>query len=222
MYAGNHLLRITLRRMWFVIACIGLGETSNALALDIQVLDRNGTPLSDVVVTVSDGHDKRAAATRPLLMDQLNMRFVPQVLIAPLGVAVSFPNSDSVSHQVYSFSRPKPFQLPLYKGKIHSPIVFDQPGLVVLGCNIHDNMVGYIYVTAAHWYGLTDKEGHFMLVDTPPGKVSITIWSPLIADAAAVLTREVELSADTRVEFKLGKALRSSPEPRPRNTDWDY
>ena len=74
---------------------------------------------------------------------------------------MEFPNNDTVSHQVYSFSAAKRFQLPLYKGEVHPPVTFDRPGLVVLGCNIHDVMVGYIYVTDAPYFGKTDREGGF-------------------------------------------------------------
>jgi len=151
------------------------------------------------------------------------MRFVPQVLVVPVHSTVQFPNSDTVSHQVYSFSKTKSFQLPLYKGKVHTPITFDKPGLVVLGCNIHDEMIGYIYVTPAAWFGRTDKNGVYELPDMDAKKVSVTIWSPYIADAEHSLTREVQLGSDnTQVKFNLVKPLRNAPEPRPRNPDWDY
>jgi len=198
-----------------------------AMPLEVKVSDRNGAPVRDVVVTVSDGRPNtvsaQATATR-MVMDQIAMRFVPEVLVVPLGMAVSFPNSDTISHQVYSFSRAKPFQLPLYKGASHPPVTFDKPGLVVLGCNIHDGMVGYIYVTDARWYGQTNAAGKVILPEVAAGKVSVTIWSSFIADPATALARSIELSGNDKqtLEFKLMKPLRSSPEPRPRRADWDY
>ena len=158
-----------------------------------------------------------------MIMDQLQMRFVPEVLVAPVGARVSFPNSDSVSHQVYSFSKTKRFQLALYRGSTHAPVQFDEPGLVVLGCNIHDQMVGYIYLTDATWYGKTDANGKLVLARLPASDVKIVIWSPRIADDKNSLTRAVKLSEATQtVEFRLNKELRGTPEPRPRNPDWDY
>ena len=82
------------------------------------------------------------------IMDQVNLAFVPDVLVIPVHSSVQFPNSDAISHQVYSFSSARQFQLPLYRGKPYPPVVFDQPGVVTLGCNIHDNMLAYIVVTA--------------------------------------------------------------------------
>lgn len=194
-----------------------------ATTLDIHVNDKTGKPVKDVVVTVSDGRSTNAGDSRNWVMDQLNMRFEPQVLVVPTHASVKFPNSDAISHQVYSFSKTKPFQLALYKGQLHPPVTFDIPGLVVLGCNIHDEMIGYIYVTSARWFGKTDERGEATLQEVNASNVTVTIWSPYIADKEATLTREVVLNAsNVEVKFGLDKPLRNSPEPRPRNLEWDY
>ena len=80
------------------------------------------------------------------VMDQVNKQFLPELLIVQQGQLVNFPNSDNIRHNVYSFSSAKSFQLKLYSGQPKEPIIFDTQGVVVLGCNIHDSMVGYIYV----------------------------------------------------------------------------
>ena len=213
------------------LACLCVASAASAAVVDVRVLDRSGAPVRDVVVTMSstDSDSRTGAmkagsnASHAMVMDQLQMMFTPQVLLVPIGTPVSFPNSDSVSHQVYSFSRTKPFQLPLYKGKTYPPVMFDKPGLVVLGCNIHDAMVGYIYVTDARWYGQTNSEGRLSLSDVSAGKVNVTIWSPIIADANNNLSRSVEVVGDRQeLVFKMIRPLRSSPEPKPRRADWDY
>ena len=92
-----------------------------------------------------------------------------------------------------------------------------------MGCNIHDDMVGYIYITDARWYGKTNADGKFTLTDLTAGDVEVTIWSPRIADARETLKRTAKL-ADTpgTVEFRLQKDLRGTPEPRPRDPNWEY
>jgi plastocyanin len=195
---------------------------SSAAEVRVKVIDRDNKPVEGVVVTISDDRIHAAGESRKWIMDQVNLRFVPQVLVVPAGAVVDFPNSDTVSHQVYSFSKAKSFQLPLYKGRLHPPITFDKPGLVVLGCNIHDEMIGYIYVTAARWFGRTGDQGVFTVTDANSDRVTVTIWSPYIADAEKLLTRTTEVHDNTLVEFKLGKSLRNAPEPRPRNPEWDY
>ncbi len=77
-------------------------------------------------------------------MDQQGHQFVPHLLVVQAGTEVTFPNSDNVSHHVYSFSPTKPFELPLYKGDVYPPVTFEKAGIVVVGCNIHDSMLGYI------------------------------------------------------------------------------
>ena len=124
------------------------------------------------------------------VMDQVNRAFVPDLLVIPVGSTVSFPNSDSVSHQIYSFSPAKRFQLPLYRGKPYPPVHFDQAGVVTLGCNIHDEMLAYLLVTDAPYYGRTDASGTWS-VEVPRGHYRISIWHPRLRDEAADLEREL-------------------------------
>jgi hypothetical protein len=94
----------------------------------------------------------------------------------------------------------------------------------VLGCNIHDQMIGYIYVTEAPFFGKTDPAGVLHVADLPAGEYRISVWSPFIADQASSLTRTVRVdeqaAASSRVQ--LVDALRTRPEPRPQRADWEY
>jgi plastocyanin len=212
--------------LWWILAgtCGGVGQAGE---LSVRVQDRNGHAVANVVVTAMPGSGAARAASpehAEAIMDQLNMAFVPQVLVVAAGSDVKFPNNDTVSHQVYSFSAAKRFQLPLYKGAVHPPVNFDKPGLVVLGCNIHDQMVGYIYVTDAPYFGETDAQGTLHWDNLPPDTYSVTLWSPYITDAAASLVRSVRVSqgASASADVQLTRDLRTSPQPRPRRTDWAY
>ena len=91
------------------------------------------------------------------VIDQHHEQFVPRVLIVQRGTEVSFPNTDRVQHHVYSFSQTKQFELPLYRGNEHPPVMFDHAGVAVLGCNIHDHMVGYVLVVDSSHFGFTDR-----------------------------------------------------------------
>ena len=193
--------------------------------LRASVLDRLGHGVGDAVVTVAAvGAQPAAAVQATAVMDQRNLEFLPRVLVVAVGTSVEFPNNDTVSHQVYSFSGAKRFQLPLYKGERHPPVVFGQEGLVVLGCNIHDAMAGYIYVTAAPYFGTTSASGDLELPNLPAGDYRLTVWSPFIADPAASLMRTVHVDATdvTANRVQLTRDLRSRPEPRPRRGDWEY
>ncbi len=150
---------------------------ASAADLDVGVRDRNDHGIAGLVVLATPDqptHDR--TAVRTVVMDQIHMQFVPNVLVIQTGSAVDFPNSDQIRHQVYSFSAAKSFELSLYAGRKYPPVVFDRAGLVTVGCNIHDNMIGYIYVTDSPFFGRTDSTGHFLLQGLPAGGYTVTVW----------------------------------------------
>lgn len=199
-------------------SCCDAGE------LSIHVVDMSGHPVSDVVVNAASADKPTTAPKAGAVMDQQQLNFVPSILVVAVGTSVEFPNSDSVSHQVYSFSSAKKFQLPLYKGDRHPPVIFDREGLVVLGCNIHDHMVGYIYVTSAALFGKTDTSGDLQFQNIKAGSYQVTIWSPFIADSPTALVRTVRVDAEEEppTRFQLARPLRTHPQPGPRRGDWEY
>lgn len=191
----------------------------------------------DVVVTGPDGHGVRGIVivaesaiavgqreSRTAVMDQRNLQFVPDILVVQTGTAVDFPNSDQVKHQVYSFSGAKSFKLSLYAGHEYPPIVFDRAGLVTLGCNIHDNMIGYIYVTDSPYFGRTDASGHLLLHDLPRGSYTLVAWHSQIHDAPGGKLEQPLAVADATVAaaFHLKRAVKTEVHPM-ENMRWaDY
>ncbi len=207
-----------------VIASAGTGSCS-AGELAVNVTDRLGHGVSGVVVTATTAEARGfKPAQTPAVMDQRDLEFAPNVLVVATGTSVEFPNNDSVSHQVYSFSAAKKFQLPLYKGVRHPPVTFEREGLVVLGCNIHDAMVGYIYVTDAPFFGQTDANGMLRLQNLKGGEYRVSLWSPFVADSSETLSRTVHVDDHdvTSSRIQLVRELRNQPEPRPRRKDWEY
>lgn len=153
-----------------------------ATPLSVTVVDANGM-LVDAVVSLEQARPVAAGgAPRTVEMDQVNSQFVPAVLAVRTGTLVRFPNNDQIRHQVYSFSAAKRFELPLFQGSTAAPVRFDQAGLVTVGCNIHDWMLGYIYVTQDPWYGVTDSKGQVTFANLPTGSYSLTLWHPQRAD----------------------------------------
>jgi plastocyanin len=222
--AGHHFAnRITFG--WLMT--LAGASTCAAGELTMNIVDLAGGGVTDVVVTAApaDPHvGTQPSAVATAVMDQRDLAFVPGILVVAVGTSVEFPNNDFVSHQVYSFSPAKRFQLPLYTGERHPPVTFEHQGLVVLGCNIHDEMVGYIYVTDAPFFGKTDASGTLHLQNLPAGDYRVTVWNPLIADPPPTLTRSVHVDAQkiTADRLQLTRRLRVRPEPRPRRGDWEY
>jgi plastocyanin len=218
-----------MRSPLFQAVCVPLlaGCCAAAQALTVLVVDPAGRPVADVVVVLSPTGER---ATRPpagerphAQMDQRNREFVPHVLVIEAGTWVDFPNNDTVSHQVYSFSPAKPFQLPLYKGRTHPPVLFDRAGVVTLGCNIHDNMLGYIYVADSPWFGMTNLDGRWASGALPVGRYDLHIWSPRIRDPAGSLHRLIDVGdrIETAETFKLDQKLKSERNPPTNGKPWD-
>lgn len=160
--------------MRFFIALICSFSLTNLLAdVTLTFHDQNGMPVSNAVVSVPGSFISTPEA--PSKMNQIHSSFEPRVLIVQKDQYVSFPNNDDIRHHVYSFSLPKAFEIKLYKGSDIPPIQFDTPGTVVLGCNIHDSMIGYIFVADNEYAVKTDKYGQVTLPVTSGDKVSF--WS---------------------------------------------
>lgn len=213
----------------YVTACSVLAAVTPAFAegaLSVTVASAAGRPVAGAVVIAEPAQ----AAPRPRpglrgVMDQRNLQYVPDVLIVQTGTTVEFPNSDDVRHQVYSFSPAKTFQLPLYSGHQHAAVVFDRKGLVTLGCNIHDSMVGYIYVTDSPWYGRTGADGTLQLRDLASGDYTVHLWHPLLNESGPQLQRQLHLEdgMTAKADFRLRRPLRPDPQSRGTDKKWsDY
>lgn len=163
-------------------------------AAPLQIVDAAGNPLPDAVILVSE---VAPSVANPPVMDQLNMQFQPRILVVNTGASVDFPNSDDVRHHVYSFSAAKRFELRLFQGSDAPPVVFDQPGPVILGCNIHDNMLGYILVTELPWHAVSDADGALALADLPVGPLDTHWWHPSLAEQSPVALGDINLREQT-------------------------
>jgi plastocyanin len=146
--------------------------------LTATVTDADGKPLVDAAVYLLPKTGVTLPKARDTQIDQKNRTFVPAVTIVQTGAAVTFPNSDNIRHQVYSFSPAKTFNLKLYSGKPADPVIFDRPGSIVLGCNIHDQMVAWVLVVDTPWFARTDASGTALISDVPGGEYTLQAWHP--------------------------------------------
>lgn len=170
------------------------GTVASAATLTADFVDAQGKPLNDVVLTLQGPAGKTDPAPSAD-MDQRDQRFAPHVLAVRTGTQIKFPNSDDIRHQVYSFSPAKRFELRLYGGTPSDPVLFDKPGLVVLGCNIHDWMLGYVYVTDDPWFGVSSDKGTLALDQMPAGHYVATLWHPQAPDMQPVSGGEFDIPA---------------------------
>jgi plastocyanin len=195
---------------------VSWGITLQAAELEVAVTDKDGGAILDTVVMAmpTQNQAKLKKPQKTVVIDQVDKEFVHYVTAIATGTPVQFPNSDDIRHHVYSFSPVKQFELPLYTGTPAQPVIFDKPGVVKLGCNIHDWMVGYLYITDAPYFKTTDNAGKAQLIDLPVGKYDLTIWHPRM-ESSEVLSKQTTVVSDT-AKNTASFQLTLKPELRPR------
>jgi plastocyanin len=164
-----------------LLALAGLLAQGHAQAATVlaQILDAAGAPLRDAAVyLVPTASAKRAFAPARAVIEQRDRDFIPFVTVVRTGTAVTFPNRDQTMHHVYSFSPAKSFQIKLYEGDPPNPIVFDKPGVVAVGCNIHDWMQAYVLVVNTPHFALTDDSGRARIEGLGNGAYVVHVWHP--------------------------------------------
>jgi plastocyanin len=187
--------------MFFAMTAIVFGANAGAFAATVKVSVTAGNKPLDGAVVTAESPDGKPLLPLPgsdltAVMDQRDRHFVPHVLAVELGTAVSFPNSDNIRHDVYSFSPAKTFELPLYKGTPAKPVLFDKPGVVVLGCNIHDWMLGFIDVVPTPYFAKTDDTGVAPIKNVPPGSYTLRVWAPRVKGRRHAVTRRIRVGND--------------------------
>lgn len=141
----------------------------------------------------------------PVEIVQDELEFRPYVTPVRVGTPIVFPNRDTVQHHVYSVSKPKKFELPLYMPGKAETVVFDEPGHVVIGCNIHDWMSAHVLVLDTPWFSKTSAEGHVILVGVPSGRYRAEAWHPRLAKT---VTREITVGESADVSAVIELTLR--------------
>jgi len=192
-----------------LVAC--LAGPAVAADLSITLRGQSGAPIQDAAVL-------RAAAVAPptagaALIDQIDKRFEPSVSLVRTGTAITFPNKDNIRHHVYSFSSAKTCELKLYSGVPAEPVVFDQAGLIVLGCNIHDGMLAYVYVVDTPLARLSDAAGIARIPAIAAGQYQLEVWHPRLP-APAILNAGLAIGT-TALSFEQVLTLEPDPQTPP-------
>lgn len=183
---------------------------AHAAALTVQVLDAGGQAVADAVVyaEAATGHTP-SRPNKIVEIEQKGRKFMPLVTVVQAGTSIAFPNNDTVRHHVYSFSPAKVFDLKLYTGQPENPVTFDKPGTVVIGCNIHDQMVAYIHVVSTPHFARTDANGKARIEGLAAGKYQLKAWHFGLPASAPISEQPLAMTAsDSAASFKLDMKAR--------------
>jgi plastocyanin len=195
------------REILWALALASAASPLAAAPLSVRVVDASGKPVRDAVVTLYPA-GSAARAARPgghYVVAQQKLQFQPFLTIVPAGADVSFPNFDPTKHHVYSFSAAKRFELKLFAKDQSRTVHFDRPGVVALGCNIHDQMSAFIFVTDSAWTARTDARGIAAFGDAPNAAGRLTVWHPYLRAPGGELQQSVtpgERSASFQIRLR--------------------
>ena len=181
---------------------------AGAASVSVFVADPAGKPLADAVVMLEPATGKLPVAPMAgVRIAQVKRQFAPQVSVVTVGTPVSFPNDDTVRHHVYSFSPVKTFELKLYAGVPNAPVVFDKPGIAVLGCNIHDQMVAWVVVVDTPLHARSAASGRARIDGVPAGSYQLRVWHSSLPEATPPTSTAVSVgSADLELRSALNVA----------------
>jgi len=205
----------TALRLCVAIVIIASAAAAGAADLRVAVTDSRGQPAQQVVVVARPVGDVGAGnAAKSATVTQQFQTFTPGVMPISVGTTVEFPNLDRMRHHVYSFSPAKTFEIHLYSGEDIPKVTFDAPGVITLGCNIHDWMTGYLYVTDAPYFAATDAAGVATLRNVPPGDYHLAVWHSKLDKEADEGTARVG-TAPTSVDLKVAAVIEPIMQHRP-------
>lgn len=183
---------------------------SHAAGLAVEVLDAAGDPVEHAAISLyAEFALDSTPAARTGVIDQQDRQFRPWVSAVTVGDRVVFANSDEITHHVYSFSPTQRFSFRLQSGERHPAMTLDRSGVVVLGCNIHDWMIGYILVSDGSRAATTDGAGMARFTNLPAGRWQVVVWHPGLAESERPESQIVELRsrAKSRLAFHIDSPL---------------
>jgi len=193
-----------VRGILYALAFASVASPLAAAPFSARVVDSVGKPVRDAVVTLypAGGAARAPHASGRYVVSQQNLQFHPFLTIVPVGADVSFPNLDPTKHHVYSFSPAKRFELKLFAKDQSRTVHFDRPGVVALGCNIHDSMSAFIVVTDSAWTTRTNAQGIAIFGDAPNAPARLTVWHPFLR-APGGIVEQLVTSAQRTANFSV-------------------
>lgn len=203
------MLRLVLLAFSVFTIDVFAGEVSGKVTVLLQDREGKWSPSKDnsgAVVYVT-GFEEKLKDRPAVHLDQENKSFVPRVVAVAAGDSVIFRNKDTTYHNVWSISKPKPFDLGTYKAPEQRSVVFDKPGMVGVFCNIHPEMISTVLVLKNTKYFVTKSNGEYAIKNIPDGNFQLRVWTE--GGEPVVKPLNVTANSKSKVDFTAKSVLRS-------------
>lgn len=173
--------------------------------MDESLMVGAGGGVKNTLVRIVDAKDAppMPAPTPNIAIDQNGCRFVPRVLIVPVGAPVDIVNDDGILHNIHTWSKDNPsFNRAQPKFKKVLTETFRKPEIFRISCDVHNWMNGWVIVAADAYNVLTDASGAFTLKDVPPGKYTVEFWHEKLGRETKTVTVPATGGAVVDLSFK--------------------
>lgn len=188
-----------------------------AAELTVRITAARAAAVADAVVTIAPKPGTAVPAARPAaetrIIDQKNETFIPYVEIFRPGDSIVFHNSDHTRHHVYSFAPARQFEFVLTSGESSSPLQLAHAGVVAVGCNIHDQMITYAYISDAPWIARSDANGRVVIDALPMGDFQVRVWHPQLRPGQPEPVQDLHIAASSDSK-DVAFSLSLLPDPR--------
>jgi plastocyanin len=152
-----------------------------------------------IYLEASTSAGQNAADSPAPQIQQLDRRFMPDLVVIPVGSTVFFPNMDPIFHNIYSLSKPKSFDLGNYDKGQTRKVTFPKPGIVDIYCHLHPNMQATVVVTPNRWFARPNRTGQYRIPEVPPGQYTLVAWHKAAGFFRKTIV--VENTHDTTADF---------------------
>jgi plastocyanin len=144
---------------------------------ELVIVNPNGT-LANVLVTIAGEVPGAAVPKTPVVIEQRGCIYHPRMVAAMVGQTLRIINSDNTLHNITGvsekgnrFSSAQPEAGMTFDFTLKDPEI-----LMLVRCQVHKWMLGYIGVVSNPFFDVTRADGTFTLRNVPAGKYTIETW----------------------------------------------
>jgi hypothetical protein len=172
------------------------------------VVGSNGGIANAVVILTDIQKGEPMTPLQDVEFDQKGCEYIPHVIAFPAGSSIQITNSDGILHSIHTESTINPvvdMAQPGFKRNI--TVTIEHPEVIKVGCDAHNWMEGWWYVTANPYYAVTGPDGKYTIKNVPRGAYTLEVWQEKLGVAKQPVTvgKDASVKADFTLKLSQGQ-----------------